>query len=197
MSGIPTHGLVWCHFTMWQSLVKKEKRVELGKGKRRGEKQRGKKISGEVRQEQLRRGRGESREDSWEGEGGEMEGKRERQKIPVMLHFLLGKTPKRALELCFLHKLPKTLAQPPPLPNIKPHSPKGKLEGGPWVFSLIKRTLQDSPQRTLTHSLSPPVPAPSPWCSFLAGFYEPCSCLNSKTSPNSTPGWSSDWGSPG
>ena len=67
-----------------------------------------------------------------------MEGKRERQQTPVLLHFLLGKIPKRALELCFLHKLPKSLAQPPPLPNIKPHSLKGKLEGGPWVFSLIE-----------------------------------------------------------
>lgn len=80
----------------------RKERVELGKEKKKGRKaERRGVVSGAVRQKQLRRGREASREDSWEGEG-RRDGREERKtKTPVMLHFLLGKTPKGALELMF------------------------------------------------------------------------------------------------
>ena len=104
---------------MWQSLVKKEKRESNWERKKEGKKSReekGGKWGGET--ETVKMGVGSSREDSWEGEG-RRDGREERKtKTPVMLHFLLGKTPKGALELMFP---PQTSKDPGPAPTPAKH----------------------------------------------------------------------------
>ena len=98
---------------------RKKRESGPGKGKKKGRKaERGEEVSGAVRQKQLRRGREASREDSWEGEG-RRDGREERKtKTPVMLHFLLGKTPKGALEFMLP---PQTSKDPGPAPTPAKH----------------------------------------------------------------------------
>lgn len=101
-----------------------------------------------------------------------------------------GKDFKKHTGVVFLPQTPKST---PPSLILTPILSRASSTRGLWVFSLIKETTQQTPQRALTHSLSP---ASKP---LLARFWQSLVSMNpavstQKPPPNSTPGLSLHWG---
>ena len=164
MSGIPTHGLVWCHITMWQSLVKKEKREWSWERKKEGKKSRegrGGKWGGET--ETVKKGEG-GKQGGQLGRGGKERWKaREEDKDSRDAALFAGKDSKRSTGV---HVSSTNFQRPWPSPHpcqtSNPIPSRASLKEAPGCFLW-----SSEPCRKLHswHWLTPsplPVPAPEP-----------------------------------